>query len=359
VTKARAKNALVASLNPHPGHYSHIVACYRLLGEAGYVPHLYVDRSLNQMDVDGEFRKVNDASELRRLGTVDVALFWSPSLRNVSEILRLRLRHGTKVLYAYHEPFDSIANYYKAGFRWLKIARIILGTLVNVPVLLLSHGVLLPSSAALSAYRRRFAWLNSNYRRIPLLFDDESRTSTSARREFVSYIGTVAADHAFDRFVDFVDAAVANGWLPDQRFLVATKSVIPDRERAILGRHLPSGRVVIAEGRPMSTLEINGHFERSSVVWNAYHRSMQSGILPKAFMFGAAVLVLRRNANEYVDDHVTGLYIEDNGNPAEIRDAVDEILKNQDAYTRECRKKFLDTFHYRGKIDDVRQLLDN
>lgn len=354
---ARPRNALIASLNFHPGHFSHLVANYRLLGESGYVPHLYVDRSFNGMDADDEFSKINEPEDLRRLETVDVAVFWFPSVRNVLEILRLRLRFGTKVVYVNHEPWDSLASYRASGFGFLKIIKIWLISLVNILVVLLSHGVVLPSSGAYALYRKKFAWLNRNYRRIPLLFDDEAKGATDAGREFVSYVGTVAADHAFDRFVLFVDAAVTNGWLPGLRFLVATRSEIPDRERKILARHLPSGRVVVVEGRPMSNQEINGHFQRSLVVWNAYHRSMQSGILPKAYMFGAPVITLRRNGGEFVDDHVTGVLVERNDDPLEIRKAVEEIRRNPGAFARASRERFLKTFHYEGAIDDFRQLL--
>jgi hypothetical protein len=241
VALARPKNALVASLNFHPGHFSHLVASYRLLADSGYAPHLYVHRSFNAMDVEGEFRKINRPGELRGLGTVDVAVFWFPSLRNVLEILRLRLRFGTKVVYVNHEPWDSFASYRASGFGLRQIAKVWLISLVNLSVILLSSGVVLPSSGAYALYRQKFAWLNRNYRRIPLLFDDEEKGGTDHGREFVSYVGTVAADHAFDRFVEFVDAAVTNEWLPGLRFLIATRSEIPERERAILARHLPSG----------------------------------------------------------------------------------------------------------------------
>jgi hypothetical protein len=357
VAPPRPRNALVASLNFHPGHFSHLVASYRLLGDCGYVPYLYVHPSFNGMDVGNELRKLNWPGELRGLGTVDAAVFWFPSLRNVGEVLRLRLRFGAKVVYVNHEPWESFASYRASGFRFPQIARIWLISLVNVAVILLSQGVVLPSARAFALYRQRFDWLHRNYRRIPLLFDDEARGGTEAEREFVSYVGTVAADHAFDRFVEFVDAAVTNGWLPGLRFLVATRSEIPEREREILARHLPSGRVVVVEGRPMSNQEINDHFRRSLVVWNAYHRSMQSGILPKAYMFGAPVIALRRSAGEFVDDHVTGVLLDRNDDPVEIREAVEEIRRSPDAFARACREKFLKTFHYEVAIDDFRQVL--
>jgi hypothetical protein len=182
-------------------------------------------------------------------------------------------------------------------------------------------------------------------------------SEADARKEFVSYIGTDAADHAFDQFVDFVHTAITNGWLPEQKFLIATRSLIPDRQRHILSRHLQTGRIAISEGRSMTTQEINGHYQNSLVVWNAYHRSMQSGVLPKAYMFGAAVIVLRRNASEFVDNHGTGILIDHNDDFTEIRDAVEEVSRNRVAFSQNCRERFLNTFYYKVILDDFQRLL--
>ena len=52
-------------------------------------------------------------------------------------------------------------------------------------------------------------------------------------------------------------------------------------------------RLKLVVGKPMSNLEINNYFNKSLVVWNAYRRSMQSGVLPKAYMFGTPVIIVK------------------------------------------------------------------
>lgn len=352
-------NALIISLNFNPGHFSHLAANYKLLKDHGFSSYLYVNKSFIKMDEKNEFKKITHSHELEQVKKIDFAIFWFPSLRNIIEIIRLKYIFRARIVYIYHEPFDSIKNYYNSGFRFKKIAKICLINLVNLPVIFLSHQVVLPSSGALRLYEKKYTFFNSKYSLIPLLFDDESNPLIDAtRKNSISYIGTIAADHAFDRFVAFVDSAIKNSWFPDQVFSIATSSVIPGKERAILNPYFQSGRVVLTEGHPMSTDEINGHYRNSFVVWNAYHRSMQSGVLPKAYMFGAAVIVQLKNSNEFIKDHQTGILINDNHDILEIKSAVEDVLKNRLFYFDNCRKMFLENFYYKANADKFMEILN-
>lgn len=352
-------NALIVSLNFNPGHFSHLTANYRMFAECGYDPCLYVHPRFNKMDENNAYRKVNAPGELKALGNIAAAVFWFPSLKNVVEMFRLRFLYGARLIYVFHEPFDSTANYHRSGFSFVKIAKIMLINLINVPLLWMAHEVVLPSSTSYDLYNKKYRWLNASFQRIPLLFDDELADGDLATdtKDCISYIGTVAADHAFDRFVEFVAYSIRQDLLPGKTFLIATRSEIPLRERELLQELSASGRVVVQSGRSMSTDEINTHYRRSAVVWNAYHRSNQSGVLPKAFMFGAAVISSTRTLNEFVDDHVTGIVIRDNSDMAEIAVAVADICTSGASYAKACRSKFLSTFYYRSKMKEFIDLL--
>jgi len=350
-------NILVVSLNFNPGHFSHLGANYKLLIDAGSTPYLYINRLFNRMDKSDWFEKINSGDGLKNLKNIDAAVFWFPSLRNIFEIIRLKMFYRSKVIYIYHEPFDSIQNYYKSGFGFKKIAKIWLINLVNIPVIFLSDSIVLPSTSSFNLYKKKYTSLNKKYSLIPLIFDDEATADVVEVKKFISYIGTVAADHAFDRFVDFVAMAIDKQWFPDMTFLVATSSRIPAREKAILEPHLKSGKVVVSEGYPMTNEEINCHYRGSLIVWNAYNRSMQSGVLPKAYMFGAAVIVLSRNANEFVENHKTGVLIEDNNDMVKIKEAMEEIIIDMDYFSLNCRRKFLEVFYYKNRIAEFMNLL--
>ena len=350
--------AITISLNFNPGHFSHLMASYKLLEDCGYESYLYINPRFNQFDENNEFRKINTPAQLAQLSEIKIAVFWFPSIRNIWEAIRFKFFLKSQIVYIYHEPFDSIKNYYNSGFRFKKIVKICLINIVNMPVLLLADNIILPSNAAFSLYQKKYLWINKNASRIPLLFDDETTGNiTTVAKQYISYIGTVAADHAFDKFVTFVDIAITNNWFDDMVFLIATGSQIPEQQKAIIDKHQASGRLRISAGHFMTNAEINEHYRNSIVVWNAYNRSMQSGVLPKAYMFGTPVIVLAKNANEYILDDHTGILIDDNNNIQQIKDAIQKITSNKEIFVHNCRELFLNVFFYKSKIADVKSVI--
>ncbi len=351
--------ALVVSLNFNPGHFSHLVANYKLLEELGYKPYLYIHSSFNEMDPQNLYRRINFMKDINKMEAISLSVFWFPSLKNIAEIIKLRLFFHTKIFYVYHEPFDSFVSYYEAGFEPSKILKIYLINIVNIFILILSHQIILPSVSALSLYKKKYLRINRRFVMMPLLFDDENIDEISKiPKKYISYIGTVASDHAFDKFVNFINQAIKGNWFSDVNFLIATSSKIPDKERCIIETYISLGRVVVVEGNYMKNDQINRYYQESYIVWNAYHRSMQSGVLPKAYMFGAAVLVLRRNASPFIDDYKTGILITNNSDVKEIKNAIEEIISKAEFFRRNCRIKFLNTFYYKSYITEYRELIN-
>ena len=107
----------------------------------------------------------------------------------------------------------------------------------------------------------------------------------------------------------------------------------------------------------MSNIKINNYFEKSVLVWNAYNRSMQSGVLPKAFMFGAPVVMLKKNENEFMQNKITGILIEDNNDVYEIKNAIEFILSKRDFFFVNCRFKFKESFYYKNKLDVFKKMI--
>lgn len=343
--------ALSVSLNFNPGHFSHLVASYRLLEELGFHSEMLVAPEFALMDKENHFIKNYELCSDK----VACAVFWFPSLKNLSAIRKLK-RQGCKVLYVFHEPFDSIAEYRRGGFGWLKIAKISAINLVNILTLKMSLGVILPSARAKSLYAKNYKNFNGNFYQIPLLFDDEcSGNLDLSKKTYISYIGTVAEDHAFDKFIDFVEYSVKNNFLPNHKFLIATKSDISAEAR----QRINHPRVEIIEGRPLTNKEINAQYYRSAIVWNAYNRSMQSGVLPKAFMFGTPVLSSQHIYNENFANYSNGISIQDNGNPLEINKALSELVNNLEKYSSSARETFLKEFYYKNYISNFREILKN
>ena len=353
-------NVLVVSLKFNPGHFSHLIANYNLFLDHGFKPYLYVNKSFNKMDEFHKYEIINSFKRVKDLKTIEAAVFWFPSFFNIIEIIRLRVLYKSKIVYIFHEPFDSIKNYYSSGFSFKKICKIFLVNLVNIIVIILAHTIILPSSKAFNLYKKKYAFLNKNFSLIPLIFDDEAGPLLiENKKRYISYIGTIAADHAFDCYIYFVESCMENNWFPDVSFLIATKDEIPADERKIINPYLDNGRIVIAEGHTMSNREINSYYGDSLIVWNAYHRSMQSGVLPKAYMFGAAVIGTCYCNNEFIENHITGVLVNDNKNIVEIKSAVIEILGKRELFFKNCRNKFLENFYYKKRVKDFISFLGN
>ena len=175
------------------------------------------------------------------------------------------------------------------------------------------------------------------------MYDDERRKRHELLpRIYFSYIGTIAADHSFGEFLNFAEWAIRENRMPEFKFLIATKSsfTVPDILK-------DSQRITIQQGRPLTDEEINAYYASTIVVWNAYARTTQSGVLAKSFMFGTPALVLHKNCNEFAQDGIEIKAIEDNTNKDEIAAAIEEVKKNFLFYSSNCRKRFMESFYYR------------
>jgi hypothetical protein len=353
-----SRKVLVVSLNFNPGHYSHLVANCKLIAEAGFEPILYIHPKFNEMDAEGCFRRVNRPGELCLLGEIEYAVFWFPSLLNVVEIIRLRWTYKSYIIYVYHEPFESVTRYVESGMGILRVCKVALIHLVNLVIIWLSNYIVLPSASAYNIYWSKYRGINARCSIIPLMFDDESEPGDLLRRKTkISYIGTAAEDHAFDKFLAFAAFAIRGEMLSEFGFVIATRSVIAPDNMRIVSELIRSGRLAVFQGRPLGTREINCFFCDSLVVWNAYNRSMQSGVLPKAYMFGAAIIGAQSGATEHIDNHVTGVVVCSNADVLELRCAVEEIASRRNEFFRAARAKFLATFYYRVASDKFMAIL--
>ena len=343
--------ALVISLNFHPGHVSHMLASYKQFEELGYNAEYYIAEGfVNYLPENSRF-SVYGKSEVPE---ASVALFLFPSQKNLSLIRKLK-HQGSKVLYIFHEPLAPLSEYRKAGFSYAYLAKLWVINRVSSLTVRWSDAVLLPSRKAVELYKANHLYKNDNCHYLPLMYADEC-TEALARmpRLFFGYIGTVAADHSFYEFLRFVEKAVLEEKLPELDFLIATKS-----EFEIPQALLDSCRVTVCKGTPLSDEDINSYYASTYVVWNAYARTTQSGVLAKSFMFGTPAVVLKKNLSEYTEDGQDVVAIESNTSFEEIENAVYKILGKFDHFSEAARKRFEDTFYYRRYNEKMREILSS
>ena len=334
------KSSLIISLNFHPGHVSHLVASYKQCEDLGYDSVYLVNESFcSYLPEDSCVCRY----KIDELPQADLAVFLFPSLNNLS-LIKLLKKRGTKIIYVFHEPLAEMKEYRKAGFSYVYLAKLWVINRVSALTVRYSDAVILPSKKAVKLYEANSLYKNPNAYYMPLMYDDECTGEYNTHeRRFFSYIGTIAADHSFDEFLEFVKWAIENEQLLDMKFMIATKSSfeVPEYIRNF-------SRVEVQSGRPMTDSEINECYAKTLVVWNAYERTTQSGVLAKSFMFGTPALVLQKNCNEFTIDNVNVRAISNNTDKTEIKDAIRMIQNNFDTYSDNCRKKFLESFYYKN-----------
>lgn len=331
--------ALIISLNFHPGHVSHMVASYKQCEELGYQSIFYVDSEFENY-LPHECRMLINGRH--SCPVTDIAIFLFPSQKNLPLIWKMK-RKGVRMVYIFHEPLSPMSDYRKAGFSYKYLAKLWVINRISQWTVKWSDLILLPSRKAVDFYEKNPLYKNRNYHYLPLMYDDERRKRHELfPRIYFSYIGTIAADHSFGEFLNFSEWAIRENRMPEFKFLIATKSsfTVPDILK-------DSQRITIQQGRPLTDEEINAYYASTIVVWNAYARTTQSGVLAKSFMFGTPALVLHKNCNEFAQDGIEIKAIEDNTNKDEIAAAIVEVKKNFLLYSSNCRKRFEESFYYR------------
>ncbi len=343
--------AILASLRYHPGHLSHLLANGRLLSEVGYEVTYRLHPEFQTLFQRADAPKESGFADIVLERHKCLYILWFPSLAGLLDILWMRLlRRPAWVIYVFHEPFVTYRSYRAAGFSRVKASKVYLIHLISSATVSLSNAVIVPSSNAFTAYKSRYSDSGKSIQVVPLMFEDEALTGVPGRagRRFISYIGTVAEDHAFDRFIDFAEQAIQRQLVGSLHFQLVTRSVLDADLTLRLAPLVASGQMRVQSGRPLSNVEINSAFAGSLVVWNAYTRSMQSGVLPKAYMFGTPVLVSEANTSEFFEDGRHGASVSTRYDVVELATAVGTIAANFERISEACREAFLKHFHYRA-----------
>ena len=194
--------ALIISLNFHPGHVSHMVASYKQCEELGYTATYFVDSGFENYLPHNSRMLLNDRHSCP---ITDLAIFLFPSQKNLPLLWKMK-RKGVKVVYIFHEPLSPMSDYRKAGFSYKYLAKLWVINRISQLTVKWSDLILLPSRKAVDFYEKNPLYTNSNYHYLPLMYDDEKQECHNFMpRIYFSYIGTIAADHSFDEFLNFAE----------------------------------------------------------------------------------------------------------------------------------------------------------
>lgn len=339
------KTVFVASLNFSPGHYSHMKAFYKLFEEMSFESYLYVDRGYEPFLVsDNGYRHIYSDTESAEIKP-DLVIFENPAVRNHRKAQYFKKNCGSKIIYIYHEPWDGINNYFNEDFKqFIKFAA---AHYFSIKLIKLCDYVLLPSNRALANYKKYDIWANERAAFFPLIFDDECKHDcVNMDKKYFSFIGHAIESHQFGKYIEFIKYSLDNNL--DFKFLIASRSNIdsvindPAIKEAIANK-----RIKIINKKILNNEEINKCFEESFCVWNLYKRSTQSGVLPKAFMFGTPVIASSTGSfEEYVVDRENGIVLNADAGFDEISRAAAGIKDSRDFFSANARNTFEKKFHY-------------
>jgi glycosyltransferase involved in cell wall biosynthesis len=355
--------ALIVSLNYSPGHFSHLRALDLLCRDLGLQPTLLLHQGYSAF-----MNERNDSNTCFYNGSIpegkfDFVFIQNPSTENHTFAQRIKLQ-GEKplIFYIYHEPFDGFRNKLKEGMKGFPKA--IIAHQFNKKTLSRVDCVLLPSIFAVKTFEASDVRHNPKYQYLPLLFEDETQNypepGNSRKRIFFSYIGTVAKAHDFDGYMKYMEFAYKNKI--GTKFLIATRSKIENllASKPLLTEMISTGQLEVIQGRPLSNEKINECFAKSFCVWNLYRRSTQSGVLPKAFMFGTPVIASPVGSfPEFVNNGLNSELISKADDFEGITDALGKIEKSFGTYSSEAHKTFLETFYYKANTQRLKEIIDD
>ena len=197
---------------------------------------------------------------------------------------------NTKVVYWFHEPFESFVAYRKGGNSYMWIAQFWLKSTYSRIFSMMCNVVYLPSSKSLNIYNGGL--ISSKRAQILNLFFVK-KTFNETRNIVLSYIGGLNGDHNFEGFVNF--AIEFEDYFDSVH--VYTRDIIKDSD---LSRLKGLSNLRIASGKPLTEIEMERAYNTTRFLWNAYNRSNQSGVLVNGLRFGCIPLI--NDSTSYIEE---------------------------------------------------------
>ena len=350
--------ALIASLKYSPGHLSHILAWHKALKELNYDARILLHDNYREI-VTFKQKEISFGTTINDV--FDAVIFQNPSLTNMKFLGEAKKgNRNIKSLYVYHEPWDSLSNLLKRRPEFKNLIVSIIAHKFSSKLLENLDCVVLPSKHAEKIYEKYDKKFNPCFCHIPLLFDDEATEADlkDFDRTFFSYIGHVTTGHLFQEFLQFVKRSCESK--NNIRFCIATRSDLTTviHANSWIQSAINEGSLQIFHGRSLSNQEINNHYRKSFCIWNLYQGSTQSGVLPKAFMFGTPVIASPIGSfPEYVQSGKNGEIINSSVDFYEINSRLEKIKSSFKNYSTNARNTFLETFYYKANLTKLRAIL--
>ena len=344
----------VVSLRFAAGHIAHLRAYRELFRKLNCEVKLFLDKPYKDF--------IGSDERITFIETYETVLEWGPdsvfSYNIANENIKLAKvckKKQIPLYYVLHEPWDSFKELLTLRDR---VPRRIAANVVNYLTCRNAHKVILASQNGKTKYETYMKGCNKNYTVFPLLFCDEYDASQVIERKYFSYIGGFTENRGCLAFMRFIEFSVENSL--GIQFKIATRTDVSGFIKGeIIQEAIREGLLVVQDGKPMTTEEINRHYREAICVWNAYISSTQSGVLPNALMQGAPVIVGDRGvAEEVIKDKVEGCYVSIPHKNDEILAAYQNIKTHLPEFVRNARTCFLDNYVYSAFLDKAKEVYE-
>ena len=355
------RHAYILSAKYAPGHFSHLIAFYKLFEELNFEPCLLLAEKYR--DFISKTSKVNsvllaDVASIK----ADILLIYNLSMQDVKIVDVMRGKNPClKVLFVYHEPWYGFgswfSNYIKHNESFLGSVKAFGRHLFAIGVLHRSNCILLASNRAVEIYKRYDARLNENYHFFPLIFSDEAGNAINFGKTYFSFIGTADTSKNFELFLEFIRHRARHDALAS--FKIATRIDISKYIDSELSELVSKERLIINHGHNLTNEEINHAYSISKCIWNLYKQSTQSGVLCKAMMFGSPVIASNIGSFSEIVNGKNGIVLADGYSVEDIDRAYDKIIGNLEEYSKNARETFLKNFFYKNQVTRFSETLIN
>ncbi len=166
-------------------------------------------------------------------------------------------------------------------------------------------------------------------------------------KKYFSFIGHAVKGHNFSGFVNFVKYSYLNKI--DFKFQIVTRSNIKKYlDDEVIAKAIQENYLKVINKNFISNEEINKAYLDSWCIWCIYNRSSQSGVLPKAFMFGTPVVANNIGSfTEFIQNGCNGIIL-DKVDYKTLVSTVNNIKLNISYYSKNARETFEKVFYYKS-----------
>jgi len=213
--------------------------------------------------------------------------------------------------------------------------------------------VVVHSEMGLRAFRSRYPRAKQTLHLIPLQFLDQPHRQS--KRRSVSFLGKAAKAKGIDVFFELIEVCSARNL--DWKFTITTC----DNINKHLEKMSPAARknLEVVSAPHLSDVVLRETASKSLAVLCLYVNSMQSGVIPLAFMCGTPVIATDIEAlRTFVSHCKTGYFVPRCPGPDAILEGLEYINSNFAHLSENCRREFLNNYNDRKWKDAYSWLCD-